>query len=592
MSNPISNLSKLDLLRPQDLNCNIFSVYDYNDFSIQELLCTFFEKINECVDISNATFKLAEWLVSVGLKQEVAITLNKWLADGTLKEIINEEIFSDLNNKIDKVESYLITNVAMYGADNTGVKPCSNEIQQCIDYVSSKGGGIVQFGKGTYLLDKPLYLPSYVQLVGEGMQGATVIERVASGSTTLSKSIDYKTISREEILKYDSMVCVENEGVYWGIKNIEFKSRGDVYCQWGVLAPLCALFTIDSVQTGKFNEHFRIFNAWNTNWNSVRCIRGKYGIRLQHVDESFIDTACTSWVFNRVFVEYVDFGYWFLGLQYSALNSICADQINKRAYTFDFCYGVSINGMGCENSTGQLIRNHMSQITINGGFFLAIKPGDFPSDAISQALIELDTRGRLGTGIILNSALFKNNTSGKKLLYCSDHGNITCTNVRVNDGSQIEDVDTNSQGGFTFDNPYNVKVLGNKTFQTKDLSISKINSGYSTRELKHYPGISIYNDVGNSGTVGTIRIPRSELQKNFSWVVGTDNYPWIPLKISVTSSWQGSCNHIWNAHNAITSTGKIVFGTDVVQEITTDSNDLIITLVGLQERIKIAISVA
>ena len=29
------------------------------------------EKINECVEIANATFKLAEWLVSVGLAQEV-----------------------------------------------------------------------------------------------------------------------------------------------------------------------------------------------------------------------------------------------------------------------------------------------------------------------------------------------------------------------------------------------------------------------------------------------------------------------------------------------------------------------------------------
>lgn len=100
MSNPISKLNQLDLLRPQDLNCNIFSVYDYDSFSIQELLCVFFEKINQCVEISNATFKLAEWLVSVGLAQEVAKKLEVWLADGTLKEIINETIFKELNEKI------------------------------------------------------------------------------------------------------------------------------------------------------------------------------------------------------------------------------------------------------------------------------------------------------------------------------------------------------------------------------------------------------------------------------------------------------------------------------------------------------------
>lgn len=100
MNNPIENLKQISELNPYDLNCNIFSVYDYDSLSLQELLCKFFEKINECINIANATFKLAEWLVSVGLKQEVALTLNKWLEDGTLKEIINEEIFNDLNNKV------------------------------------------------------------------------------------------------------------------------------------------------------------------------------------------------------------------------------------------------------------------------------------------------------------------------------------------------------------------------------------------------------------------------------------------------------------------------------------------------------------
>lgn len=111
MSNPISNLNKLDLLRPQDLNCNIFSVYDYDGFSIQELLCVFFEKINECVEIANATFKLAEWLVSVGLAQEVAKKLEIWLADGTLSTIINETIFKELNDKVNNNTNLINNNI-------------------------------------------------------------------------------------------------------------------------------------------------------------------------------------------------------------------------------------------------------------------------------------------------------------------------------------------------------------------------------------------------------------------------------------------------------------------------------------------------
>lgn len=87
-------------LKPEDLNCNIFSVCDYDAKSLNELLCIFFEKINNCIDVSNATLELAKWLVNEGLAIEVAKQLEIWLADGTLADIINETIFKELNDKI------------------------------------------------------------------------------------------------------------------------------------------------------------------------------------------------------------------------------------------------------------------------------------------------------------------------------------------------------------------------------------------------------------------------------------------------------------------------------------------------------------
>lgn len=138
MSNPIENLKQISELKPSNLNCNIFSVYDFDSLDMQELLCKFFEKINECIDISNATFKLAEWLVSVGLKQEVALTLEKWLNDGTLKDIINETIFNELNNKVDNIINNFndlanedIKNI--YGLKGDGTEDISNEIMEMIN---------------------------------------------------------------------------------------------------------------------------------------------------------------------------------------------------------------------------------------------------------------------------------------------------------------------------------------------------------------------------------------------------------------------------------------------------------------------------
>lgn len=95
-------------LIPSKLNCNIFSVYDYEGMTIQEILCAFFTKINECIEHVNKTLDLVEWLVSVGLKEEVANQLKDWLDDGTLDEIIGD-LFETLTSKLEGIEKKIPT---------------------------------------------------------------------------------------------------------------------------------------------------------------------------------------------------------------------------------------------------------------------------------------------------------------------------------------------------------------------------------------------------------------------------------------------------------------------------------------------------
>ena len=105
----------MEKLKRYDLNCNIFDVYDYDGLSMQELLCQFYTKINECVDFSNSTLDLCDWLVNEGLKEEVAGKLIKWLNDGTLENLINVTLFENLNNKIDNIT----TKINMTSEDGT-----------------------------------------------------------------------------------------------------------------------------------------------------------------------------------------------------------------------------------------------------------------------------------------------------------------------------------------------------------------------------------------------------------------------------------------------------------------------------------------
>lgn len=87
----MKNIEKLESCK---LNLmNLYSCYDYSGYSLQELLCQFFEAIKECIENSMEMKKLAEWLVNQGLMEEVEKQLRKWYEDGTLESIIDKSIF-------------------------------------------------------------------------------------------------------------------------------------------------------------------------------------------------------------------------------------------------------------------------------------------------------------------------------------------------------------------------------------------------------------------------------------------------------------------------------------------------------------------
>lgn len=160
-------MKSIEQLRKKDLNCNIFSVYDYDGLTITELLCQFFTKINECIVISNETIDLAKWLVNEGLEIEVAKKLVMWLEDGTLENIINVNLFNSLNEKINGLSSqleHIMVDVKQFGAKGDGLTNDSDSIQMFLNYCSDnqvKG----KISSGVYILDKELYITSNTHIL-------------------------------------------------------------------------------------------------------------------------------------------------------------------------------------------------------------------------------------------------------------------------------------------------------------------------------------------------------------------------------------------------------------------------------------------
>ena len=83
----------------------INSVYDFNDFTLNELICKLAQKMDEVITQSNESFNYLDWLKGQGLSDEVIKILEKWKEDGTLETLINENVFNGLNTKIDNFQT-------------------------------------------------------------------------------------------------------------------------------------------------------------------------------------------------------------------------------------------------------------------------------------------------------------------------------------------------------------------------------------------------------------------------------------------------------------------------------------------------------
>ena len=104
------NFNQLETLNKCLIDWNVnYSVYPYNGYTINEVLCQFFDAINKGIITINEYTKMIcaimEWIKEEGLKEEVEKALDKMVEDGTFDDILNEKLLGDIMERLDEVEN-------------------------------------------------------------------------------------------------------------------------------------------------------------------------------------------------------------------------------------------------------------------------------------------------------------------------------------------------------------------------------------------------------------------------------------------------------------------------------------------------------
>ena len=144
------------------LTINQITGEDLDHYTVLKLLHEVISKTNELVGSTNGVYEILTYLLNEGLSEEVVEVLNKWLDDGTLADLITEEVLGELNNRIKDLE-----------ADNVIVKASGEDDTEALQAILDSGKNIISLPGQEYYTSQPLYIKKDNQFID--MNGSTVI---------------------------------------------------------------------------------------------------------------------------------------------------------------------------------------------------------------------------------------------------------------------------------------------------------------------------------------------------------------------------------------------------------------------------------
>ena len=265
-------------------NLEINSIYEFDDaFSINELLCKFWEKIEDVINVSNECIDILNWLKEEGAPTEIEKIITELVEDGTIEQMINVDKIEKLRTLITDVSEQLdnivldVEKIRISGESDDGV------LKRAITLIPN--GGKILLSKEEYNLNN----------------GLTIAPQ--NGSEDYAPNKKYKIYSNTKtVINYSGGGCFLQLGKSeWGttnlsqgyidveLENLRLKHLGTYSNSIGIDVLNIRKIKFKNIEVRGFQKGIHLLNVWNSSnmeeviiWNADKT----YGGIGLHIDRA------------------------------------------------------------------------------------------------------------------------------------------------------------------------------------------------------------------------------------------------------------------------------------------------------------------
>ena len=208
----------------------INSVYDFNDFTLNELICKLAQKMDEVITQSNESFNYLDWLKNEGVSDEVQAIMNSMLEDGTLENLINIEKYDKLKNDLLEEFNNKINRVAFIMPEPSDAARNTQILQTYLNIAKENNVQVtVLFKNGDYKLNTCIIYSNTNIILSNKTNLIHIMNSYYNPDTGSNKDIPILFLNSKPFDANDSNITSYN-----GRSNIRFIG-GNLDCQSGFL---------------------------------------------------------------------------------------------------------------------------------------------------------------------------------------------------------------------------------------------------------------------------------------------------------------------------------------------------------------------